>query len=256
MRRDDRKQTSQQNDPKNSHSATRPPRPITLTIPNLLTVRQEPDPKGKERYAEEKADREAILATARRLNWITAAAALISLVGLGVVGLSIYESSKAFQTDERAWLTIAPNLSFVNAGSPVNEDIQLKNIGKTLATNIALYTFVEFVENGKEPDLNFSSPSLTDTTRRALLAPTEIDTINVARLAGLPGASTPARATQAEADDYGAGKTWLAVHGVLMYDDIFGRHHWVRFCFPSANTSGTFSIGRCTADNRVGDGKP
>ena len=33
------------------------------------------------------------------------------------------------------------------------------------------------------------------------------------------------------------GKAWMAVHGTIWYDDIFGTTHWTKFCFgttPSA----------------------
>ena len=41
------------------------------------------------------------------------------------------------------------------------------------------------------------------------------------------------------------GKAYLAIYGIITYDDVFGAHHWTKFCTWPA-TNGVFHTYECT----------
>jgi hypothetical protein len=62
----------------------------------------------------------------------------------------------------------------------------------------------------------------------------------------------PLVATDSEVRAVREGKAYLAVYGVITYDDVFNTHHWTRFCNWIA-LNGTFQTRRCTDYNNVDD---
>jgi hypothetical protein len=50
------------------------------------------------------------------------------------------------------------------------------------------------------------------------------------------------------------GTAWMAVHGMLAYDDTFKKRHWVRFCAWTSFKEGVqYSAKACTIYNSVDD---
>ena len=46
------------------------------------------------------------------------------------------------------------------------------------------------------------------------------------------------------------GKSYVAIYGIITYDDVFGDHHWTKFCsWPAIN--GVFHTYQCTQFNSV-----
>ena len=49
------------------------------------------------------------------------------------------------------------------------------------------------------------------------------------------------------------GSYYVAVHGIITYDDVFHIHHWKTFCFWFPFTSLDYSTGACVAHNASDD---
>jgi len=59
--------------------------------------------------------------------------------------------------------------------------------------------------------------------------------------------------TYAEIEDLTHQRAYIAVHGIVTYDDIFGSHHWTKFCAWKSGSVGTYSAIKCADYNNVDD---
>lgn len=162
-----------------------------------------------------------------------------------------------FKTDERPWLEIqtqsekAGNESAslqLTSGQPVTYPLRIANTGKTAAVNIDSKIFVDIVSSNHEPALeDVDQPSQHPYGRitSGIMFPNS--DFNQVVLRPIKGGS-PELATEEEVVSIRQGKAYLAVYGIVTYDDISGSSHWTRFCKWIAK-SGEFHTAGCTQYN-------
>ncbi len=165
------------------------------------------------------------------------------------------------RNDERAWLIVGAKpdtqgsdttaIQFI-AGQPVNYPLEVKNVGKTPASNVEMKVFVDILNASTEVPLDhvedgnaYPYGSITSGIifpngdfKQLIMRPAKDGTALVA--------------TSEEVNGITNGTVYLAVYGVITYDDVFHVHHWTRFC-NWISDKGTFATRGCTQYNTVDD---
>jgi hypothetical protein len=162
-----------------------------------------------------------------------------------------------FKIDQRAWLFVAENARpslAVNIALPAS--INITNTGKTPGRHILADIYIEIVQNGSAPHLDSLRFGYIGHT--GLLLPNSPITVPARRerhkINGGPHDALDDPLTQGELESLMRGDSWIAMHGIVRYRDIFQIEHWTKFCFwNNPLRAGDYSSGSCTAYNAVDD---
>jgi hypothetical protein len=134
-------------------------------------------------------------------------------------------SIAASRTDQRAWIDmiIYPPPNF-QEDKPFTTAAEMKNLGKTPARNIMFGYFFEGIPPTKNPifddsRLKFIHAGLLPPQGPSLL-PVEITPEQPNELLGKPRYEAIRK-----------GELVVYFWGLINYDDVFGFHHWLKFCY-------------------------
>lgn len=208
----------------------RPPRALTLQVPEPLTIRNEPTATDDERYCEEKHSRAGQLRTAQHLNWITIGLGVLSLFSLVVLFATLRQTQTAMEIDQRAWVGIT-GVEPLSLEHPQIR-ITFKNYGKTPALHI--------VQKANWKPVSPTEPFDPAAIIRAdaPIPGMKVLTPDIPATLG----QTLANPTPQQASDILSEHLIFCVFGELTYDDVFGKHHFLRFCLRSSPSAhGSFS---------------
>lgn len=149
---------------------------------------------------------------------------------------------KSIRLDERAWLSVEVTSSPALAGRPLRDIGIFANTGKTYALNVRACKVVDETRNDppinpiKEPPTFYDCSKESDWHSHGVLAPNSRVQVDFgSAYVAIKGVGYPI--TKQIADYYNAGKRVTWRYGEVRYDDIFGCHHWVRYCYDRAPTS-------------------
>ena len=128
--------------------------------------------------------------------------------------------------DQRAWMGVTSVLGKPEVGKELVITIYFKNTGKTPARNVNITWVGEPVRRNGTPDFAIENHEKRES--RGIVAPqAEVSATGVG-----PVLSTPDRKLdEATLKAINGGKFLIYVHGILEYDDIFEKHHWITFCY-------------------------
>jgi hypothetical protein len=192
---------------------------------------------------------------------------MLSILGflVGILVLIVYflqwqAMKQSMQVDERAWLSIKEQ----NGVSPVQLDqvpqvtMILANTGKTPARDIRLNFYIEVVPENGNPQ--FENRTIKHTSSfTGIIMPNSHDEIPVERykpeVDPKTGYPVSAPITAEEWKQLTEGQSWIAVHGVVFYNDIFHTPHWVKFCAWKGLRQVDYSAAKCTLYNGVDENK-
>jgi hypothetical protein len=127
--------------------------------------------------------------------------------------------------EQRAWVGVSGvKVSKLQVGKPVLISVEFRNTGKTPAKNLTVVSNLEVVPRAGKPNFTYSSEGSS---------PPERDSRVLLLAGGYAHISFEATKylQQKEIDDVATGQLSLYVHGLAKYDDTFGTHHWIRFCY-------------------------
>ncbi len=129
------------------------------------------------------------------------------------------------RTDQRAWidLIISAPPAF-QADQPFSTNAQVKNLGKTPAKNIQMGDAFEGLS--AQTTYSFDHAKLT-MTRMGMLPPQGPALRPVEITPGKPHEILG----QGRFDAISRGSIVLFYWGLVTYDDVFGIHHWLKFCY-------------------------
>jgi hypothetical protein len=160
--------------------------------------------------------------------------------------------ARQMRQDQRAWIKVivympdklpAPNVSI--AGK-----INFENMGKTPAKNVVGKAEVQVVESDHSPNFKYhrSYPYL-DAGYMFPNIPGE----GLIWLGDDP--KNPRALTKEERESLEKGGSYLVVYGTVAYADMFGVHHWVRFCswHAFAETTRDYAAKACADYGKVDD---
>jgi hypothetical protein len=225
---------------------------LRKTIERLEQSRAEAEPKppsiSQDGYRVKKT-RSRGKTVEKLLKYIGIAAGIVIA---GVTCVQWHDLRKNFAIDEHAWVKI--NYDWPDLDKPDS----LTSIKMTF-TNIGKSPITRFDGDGvAQVRLVDAPPSLTlkvpyRTIYSNVIAPNEplewrIDFGDLRDHRSLP-------LTQEEIEGLKQGKLYLAVYGMVEYDDQFGPH-WYRFCSYTTYPKATIAVrgGECVQHNSIGDG--
>jgi len=184
----------------------------------------------------------------RQLRWTKISAGLLLIY----VGLTMWQAWSAqlslnairtqFRIDQRGWLRFdaAPAnpgdervLWNLSVNQPIMYPLKVANTGKTPATNVYMKIFVDIIDASQEPPLDHVDSGEVGTAypfgsiRAGIVFPNTDFRQDVVRPQRGGG---PRVATQDEVDALKNGSAYLAVYGIISYDDALGAHRWTKFC--------------------------
>lgn len=153
--------------------------------------------------------------------------------------------------DQRAWVTVVSLVTHPpvpEVGQTFRISINFTNSGKTPALNILSTTVADPVPKGGQPNFSYTNDPVAHV---GLIAP---NGYNFAELKPARSRSTGNESplTQAIIDEIKREDTRIYVHGHLTYNDVFGKSHWLDFCYYlTAPDLTSFSV--CKEHNETGD---
>jgi len=234
------------------------------SLPNSEGVTGEKPPKstakGDQNGCKEREHSMSLRETIKRssfTDWCIAAFTLVLTV-VAIYQTAVIEGQlETMRIDQRAWLKVGgtpdkpgdDHASWkITSGQPVVYPLRVTNSGKTPAANMDMSVFVEIVDADKEPSLEYVDTPIGHphghATSGIVFPNVDIDQ-PVIRPSDDAG---PRVATDDEVRAVKDGKAYMAVYGIVRYDDVFQRHRWTKFCIWSALT-GTFQAKSCTQYN-------
>lgn len=218
------------NQPKNPHPASSPheKKDYPECVKNKAAIEQPP--------AEKKLRGMSVF------EWIMAVLTFFGLVIAGLTGGIFWNQLNEMQADQRAWMNLsAGKVGFgkdQSGQTTVVVPVTVSNTGKTPARHFFSNIVVEKIPNGQSPHFLYENvPRLTDSTgmfrpntqislEAALV---ELDPKDAARQ------NTRYRVlSEPERQELLEGKTYIAIYAYSSYDDIFGKHHWDKYCVFAA----------------------
>jgi hypothetical protein len=128
--------------------------------------------------------------------------------------------------------------------------LQVRNMGKTSAKNIDMSIFVDILGALQEVPLGRISNPTDDPhghISAGIVFPNE-DFKHVVTRPGKDGQPLPL--TDLEATAMNNGKAYLAIYGIVTYDDVFKVHHFTKFCdYRGTVGASTLKVQSCVAYN-------
>lgn len=143
----------------------------------------------------------------------------VSARGVAVSRFGIKTIERQTRLDQRAWIGITKVLCVMESGKPLSVEIDFKNTGKSPAIKFRQKIVVEFKQKNVSPD--FSNENIATSYAGACIAPQA--EFNIQSPPAIPDAGFII-------NSIAKGDVIFFVHGIVHYDDIFKRHHWVTYC--------------------------
>jgi hypothetical protein len=161
--------------------------------------------------------------------------ALLTLIAASIAamtGFFIWSQKEEMKIDQRAWVGFTEiNDWNLEAGKPFVITVQVKNVGKTPATNVASGFGVTFLPRGTPPPYEdvvnaFMGPPTS------LLLPGESHDLKGMIRNRVSGAMPPE-----DIDKVRSGELVIYAIGKITYNDIFNFSHWTKYCYASNQSS-------------------
>lgn len=146
-----------------------------------------------------------------------------------------------FRLEQRAWIVVKGIFGQPKLGQPWNIQVWFTNVGKTPAPTYRLFCMTKPAKD--ESALVFTKLPLGTAN---LMSPEELWGCTLHPL------STP-KVTQEALDELTSKRETLFVYGSVVYTDIFGGSHWLKFCRSMSPDGSEWSP--CKTNNKAGDGK-
>lgn len=171
-------------------------------------------------------------------EWIMAALTFLGLLIAALTGGIFWNQLTEMKADQRAWMNLSTGkVEFRKDQSGQTTavvPVTISNTGKTPARRFFTNIVVEKVPNGQSPRLLYENvPRLTDST--GMFRPNTQISLDGALLELDP--KDPSRQntryrvlSELEYQELLDGKAYIAIYAYSSYDDIFGKHHWDKYC--------------------------
>jgi hypothetical protein len=181
-------------------------------------------------------------------------------IAVGITVAVIYYAQlgvmrRSSEIDQRAWLGVEAKAKPIAHGQPVTADLKITNFGKTPARHINGTFFVEVLKTAIPPTFDTSSVRAATGATVVDLFPGQINTPWTERERLENGQAVPWLLERTENDDLIEGHSYIAIHGVLNYEDVFHVKHWTEFCVGASYTKTPINMPtyECTKDHNRED---
>jgi hypothetical protein len=181
----------------------------------------------------------------------TALAFIAAAIYAGITYQQWRDLRHNFEIDQRAWLKIGISVwpELIENGTAEASGVFI-NIGKSTTTGMYSESVMEIVPASQSPSFKFKGRH--NTSSRTPIFPGDQDTFPI----DLWDQTTKTRRpfTADEIDRIRNGQAYIAIYGVFVYSDQFGKY-WERFCNWHAYAIGSFIAGDCLNWNDAADNK-
>lgn len=160
--------------------------------------------------------------------------------------------TRQMRQDQRAWIKVTAYgpKELPAPDAPIFGKIAFENMGKTPAKNVTGKAEIEVVDSTRSPSFKYHRgfPYLA----AGYMFPT-IPGEGPINLGDDP--RKPRAFTKKERESLQKGDAYLAIYGTISYADMFGVHHWVRFCQWFVYLQGTqdYAARACANYGKVDD---
>jgi hypothetical protein len=151
---------------------------------------------------------------------------------------SVEAVRRQMREDQRAWLfPLNPPIPPLRIGADVTVPLIITNMGKTPAIDVdAISSFYKVEYEGPRPSEAAALYSHTGTLFPQEQTPvTPIAWQQFATTPKKPGPTDergiPFRVSVDDYKDFMSGKAFLAFRTDITYNDVFGIHHWLKYCY-------------------------
>ena len=231
--------------------------------PPTLDERVNPKTKaeaGAKREDETKCKEEQRMGLRERIKRSSVTDWLLTLFTLVLAATAIYHfiilrgQRDVMRKDQRAWIAVTQKInSVITVDAAPSTTLTITDTGKTPATHVVAHACLEVVTEGREP--HFDEPGMHTIMTAGVLPPNVPTEMTVVRRRFKVGGKTREAEdnplTLEEKASLDDGKAWMALHGIIWYDDIFKTRHWIKFCRWSTAKPGTYHAAGCTSYNSV-----
>lgn len=152
----------------------------------------------------------------------------------------VLASRDSIRLDQRAWMALETIEGKIVADQTLRVSVRWTNSGKTPAVKTKGLISIRAFKAGVEPDMSFVNVEGLPST--GLVAPNQHFRQNTTFTDIRDGVRVLYKFSAAEIDAFKAGKMFMYAYGRVTYDDMFGCHHWVRYCWVYAATSDEWHI--------------
>jgi hypothetical protein len=132
---------------------------------------------------------------------------------------------------ERAWIGARLENSVYELGKPLIAVVAFENLGKTPALNVKTCQIAKLVTPANNIDVNCPDDALSPGFD--VVQPTAKDERlgNAVGFNNEPHLNLDGLLTKPVADTLLTGNKVALTYGYVKYDDIFGGHHWTKYCY-------------------------
>ena len=137
------------------------------------------------------------------------------------------------QADQRAWVQMGtiPNGIDTVDNAPITARVFIGTIGKSPAKNISGGFAMDVYGSNEMPELDLGSKHTLDHFSTGISFPNDTHGFQIEVFnRSVPSKIKPPLVLPDINEKVNAGESYVVIWGKTTYDDIFGIHHWVRFC--------------------------
>ena len=137
------------------------------------------------------------------------------------------------RSQQRAWINATGVQFFTVVGQPVIFTVVMKNTGQSLAKNTSGKFRAEILDANGEPTFDYSEKRVTGGWEGNVIFKNDFFPLQITPLTKARGTETTESTVWTESMDrrFKNREIWISGHGVVVYDDIFKRKHWMHLCF-------------------------
>lgn len=148
----------------------------------------------------------------------------IALDGIKISKMSIDKAESRSRLDQRAWMGIESISGKPEVDKPFIISIKFKNSGDSPAKNAKIQTWNQIDKSDIPPRFDVVGQRIKGMDSTGIVAPGGHVISSIKVYSGEP-------ITKTVFDSINNGERSVFVFGMLTYDDIFGQHHWITYCY-------------------------
>jgi hypothetical protein len=156
---------------------------------------------------------------------------------------ALHNLTEQLHREQRAWVSVGDVRGVPAAGSVWDVVATFRNSGRSFAKNLKGATASDLVARNAQP--NFAYEKVRKFNGSLISPNTDYHLRLVTTRSKGSGRAFPL--TEQQLESLNKGNLRLYTHGQATYDDVFGRHHWLTFCYFWVPETRAFSP--CTEHN-------
>ena len=160
---------------------------------------------------------------------------------LGEMRRSVKGAAAQARLEQRAWITVNKIKYVCKKGQPVKIEVIFQNTGETPAVQVTSFPRGQIMRPEELPDFRYEG---IEKTHSGVIGPNQFFS---EKLSFLENIGEQQRNTTIDA--ILDGEAILGVHGIVDFNDVFGKPHWYEYCYVLDLKSKSFNT--CAEHNDI-----